>query len=337
MSTIGETTTATVTVDATTTTPTTAAETSTDTSGTSPTTTMGTTGSTGTCANPCENPKVLEGSFNVDPQSTQDFGCVTEINGDLAFFSSGWIREQFSTLKRVNGVLSFNLVACDLSFLSCLEFVDSLVITYPDDCFVDLSGLESLTTIASVLRITDADGMTSLSGLDSVLNGPTSLELVRNAKLASFGNFVLPSAMDSVILTALPEIADLSLLQGIETVQSLVVSDLPKITTFNDLGKLVEAGRFELGPCSEDSPALGLISLVDLTGLSALTHVGTLSIAGNPSLMALSGAPLLTQMDTVVIVGNAALSDESIAEFLAQNANANADVCFGDIGACKCP
>ncbi len=177
--------------------------------------------------------------------------------------------------------------------------------------------------------------MTSLNGLDSVLNGPTSLELVRNSKLASFDTFVLPSAMDSVVLTALPEIVDLSLLQGMQTVQSLAVSDLPKITTLNDLGKLVDAGRFELGPCSEDVPALGLISLADLTGLSALKHVGTLSIAGNPGLMALSGAPLLTQMDTVVIVGNAALSDASIADFLAQNANAN--VCFGDIGACKCP
>lgn len=309
------------------------ASTSTDISSTSATTTGGPLH----CDSVCPETTIHRGSVDVFPENFPQFECVSEIQGDLSFFDTGWVREQFAALRRVTGTLRLNTFGCDFQFLSCLESVGSLQIDYPLECLTDLQGLENLTTIEDLLKITDAPGLVSLAGLNETETGPMRLEIARAPLLTSIAGVTLGPHAESVRLVGLSKLESMPIFTELETVGIMTLTALPAVPSLVDLNTLTTASRLEFGRCPVANLGEGLDSVQSLAGLDSLTTVDVLVVAGNDGLTSLQGAPLLMQMNEVVLVDNTALSDSAISEFLAQNQNPNASTCAGDGNECMCP
>ena len=295
-----------------------------------------TTSSTQICGTACGATKTLEGNHEVWPDDDPNaFDCVSQINGDLTFVSSGWAKDQFASLQRITGTMRLSGACASFWFLPCLDTVGSLVIEDPEDCFTEFKDAQSLHTIELELKIHNAPGLKSLDGLQHLVNGPPRVDLFNNPKLTSTAGPTLPAQMEAVHLARLPQLQNLDFLGSMEAVGSLSLSDLPAIANLSGLANLEIAGSLEIGGC----PGLGqgLDGLFDLSGLDAMKSIGDLSIVDNKSLVSLSGAPNLTNLDRVIISENDMLSDLEIGEFLAQNQNPDTQVCTGDISECKCP
>lgn len=296
-----------------------------------------TTGEDTSCERTCDRPITVEGPIEIlgdDPPG--QYACVEQVDGDLAFFGTGWDQKQFASLRRVTGSVRLQWFACHPSFLRCLESVGSLIIEEPDGCLDNLTGLDRLTTIESTLRVSDAPGLVSLVGLESLKVGPQRVEILRNSSLSSLQGLALPSDLTAISLLDLPSATDLALLAPVKNIGALTLSRLPLVSDLKDVSQLTTAARFEIGVCPGVAPE-GLDALQSLSGLDSLEEVSTFVIAGNDSLMSLQGAPMLKNIQEVVIVENGNLSQSSISEFLSQNTNPNAETCSGDAGSCTCP
>ncbi|WP_452226444.1 DUF7619 domain-containing protein [Lacinutrix cladophorae] len=166
------------------------------------------------------------------------------------------------------------------NYPSCTE-VFTLAISGADT--IDLSGLNSITTITSNLSISGASNLLTLTGLDNITSVGGSLSLVNNSLLSDL------SALNNIT-----QIGDFLKIQQINT-----------ITSINFLTNLTTIG----GALQINSNA----NLEYVDGLNALTEVGAfIQISGNANISDISNLNTITSaIQYVQISGNAVLHDIS--------------------------
>ncbi|WAS91825.1 hypothetical protein [Nannocystis punicea] len=196
----------------------------------------------------------------------------------------------------------------DLGPLAALPLVDAARV---DVSLFDLPVLASIAPLGAItsgeIELTTLPELTSLSGLEALTSG-------------------------SLRLVDLPALTDLAPLAGLREAETIMIDDVPQLTSLIGLGALERVEhRFQLGACSAPS----LPGLHGLHGLDSLARVESLNLLGLTGLTTLAGAPLLTELAHLDIVDSPALPQAAFDAFLAQ-LTAPPLACLAPEGACIC-
>jgi hypothetical protein len=271
---------------------------------------------------PCPDSLCLTSQAQVDSFQVLYPQC-TEIEGDVKIFGDDIINlDGLNNLTSIGGTLQIgnninstgaNPVLASLGGLGNLSAIEGDLRILGNDSLVDLSGLESLTSIGGSLLIGDWWNMwpcanlslLSLDGLDNVASVGDGIQIVGGIveDISALSN--LTSINGHVMLRY---IGSLQSLDGLNNISSIgggcTLWDLGVIN-FKDLDNLNYIGG-GLDILSNDS-------LTSLTGLEGLTSVGSLGIFGNDSLTSLVG---LENIDAASI-GDLSIRNNSFLSYCA--------------------
>jgi hypothetical protein len=193
------------------------------------------------------------------------------------------------------------------------------------------TGLESLTNIAqlnffdntSLTDLTALSQITQLNGLRIAGNNLTTLQGLHNLTSVESEIFVsneqvvnldvfsgLIDFNASLFLWNNPQLNDVSVFQGVNELNDLVIVGCNQIQAFEGFENLQQVqGLFRLGFNPQ---------MTDLTAFSALNSVGSLDIYENDNLLSLSGLESLTQItQAVYLMDNPNLEDIQAIENVA--------------------
>ena len=287
----------------------------------------------------CDNSLVWQGDYVIGSQADLDrLRGYTSIHGSLTIDSDELVNlHGLECLHTVDE--SFSIGYCPLAGTSpeppCtsnanLTSLEGLGIVYVHAGFGvqhapllrDLHGLETLRS-ANQIAIFALPALRSLAGLENIDPG-SWLYIADNPLLEDLSAFSGKALLGSVILAKNKSLTSLEGLEISSVMQSFQITGSPQLASLADLGLYYVHG---------DVVIQDLDQIVDLTGLEALSHVGTLMIAydaalrnilalaklreiselalrGNPSLTSLAGLSIAqTSLKSVDIAGNASLSD----------------------------
>ena len=212
------------------------------------------------------------------------------------------------------------------------DLVGNLLVQGAD--ITNLDGLSGLTTVGTILRITNNPALTNIAGLSSLIS-VDRLNIIGNTLLGSIDGFSgvasLPGSLDIGGNTALTNLNGLSgltstgfvniyrnpLLSNITGLSalasvgtSLSIWENASLTTLDGLSALASVGVEAKFVSDAGLSIIDNSALINVNGLSALTYLrGELWIQDNPVLDSISGLSGVTHADGLAIKNNDALAD----------------------------
>ncbi|MCP3100685.1 hypothetical protein LZ198_17585 [Myxococcus sp. K15C18031901] len=234
-------------------------------------------------------------------QNSGEFTYLTSLEGDFIFGTNPKLTSlPWSVLRSVGGTVNLSGLHAMKSLPGTqLEQVGGTLAIHANDLLEDLSALSKLTRVHGTLFLGALPRMVSAPNMEA-LQRTGGLELSDNLALEEVGpSFPVLEAVDGYLriqsnprLQRLGRFPVLSNVTWLEFVANLELKDVSGLEGVTELGSLL---------------ALGNASLTGFTGLRHVRSIGTLNVQGNPALTSLGLDGLETVRDTFFVRNNTGL------------------------------
>jgi hypothetical protein len=268
---------------------------------------------------------VFDGS--IDVSSTEQLAGLERcevIDGDLTIFGVGIADlRPLSRLRTVTRSLNIVSYGGTLDGLEALEAVDSL--TLDNTTVLTLEPLRNLRQIGGftgfadtgVLRLNQNHNLTSLSGLGSLVEEVSSIEISNNGSLTSLVGLNVPGQLQSVSLSGNP-LSDVDGLLSLQLVETLLIEESPSLTSLSGLANLqavvtlslvndVSLSELTLPVGSIDVLYLDNVGVTSLNGLSNISRIENAVIQRNPNLVDIDRLGSLETLAELSVLDNPSL------------------------------
>jgi hypothetical protein len=216
------------------------------------------------------------------------------------------------------------------------------IVIQDNNALNSISALSNVTSKDLLVQIINNDALTNLNGLGNIGNNITKLEITFNALLSSLTTFSKLTNVYDLLIFQNPALTSLAGLENVTKAYNLTLTTNNALTSFSGLANLVEVvndctiksntsysglnslttvnnlyltgnatnltGLGSLKTVKNTMQLLGMPSITNLTGVTNLTYIGTLSIQLNPSLTSLNGLNYPLAIKSLIIQSNPILT-----------------------------
>lgn len=222
-------------------------------------------------------------------------------------------------------VISDNPLLSDISGLSNLRVLGFDLVVRNCNSLTSLSGLQGITSLNGI-RIIGNTALTSLEGLDNVIQAPGTINLEFNTVLSDLSALSNITETEFLDIESNDSLLDFQGLEGLNLVKAIRVERNLVLQSFQGLNNLEEVNGLTV---------IGNDALINFSGLENLRRIsnntlgnfGSLTVIGNSSLLSMDGLENLIFLErSLQIVQNSNLSDFCALQGLFKSNGFNADI-----------